>query len=258
MIVLKLGGAALKESLASDSLYRTLAKVRAAHAGLPLVIVHGGGPEINATAAKLGLVSSFHEGQRVTTPEFMEIVELVLSGKINPAIVRGCLRAGLPAFGLSGVDGGLFECGPEDERLGQVGHVRRVRVERLESFFATGLVPVVSPVGLFPDFRPCNVNADLAAARLAVDLKATRLLFLTDKDGILDAGGSVMKALQHSELADLYRSPTVSGGMKVKVRAILEVLEANPSCRVEVMNGLSADALEAGLVGAGSGTVIGR
>jgi acetylglutamate kinase len=259
--VIKLGGAALKESLSDARLYEAVATARAAGSLPRLVVVHGGGPEINKLAEKLGLKSEFIDGQRVTSPEFMEVVEMVLRGKVNPALVRGFLRKGLVALGLTGVDLGLFECAPEDARLGRVGHVKRVLVSALEPLLKNAVVPVVAPIGVFKEGpaagETCNVNADLAASRLAVDLKADRLLFLTDKDGILDSGGAVIRSLSLASLKDLYSSSTVSGGMKVKVRAILEVLEANPSCKVEVMNGLDPAVLSAALLGKSTGTAIG-
>jgi len=184
-----------------------------------------------------------------------------LRGKVNPALVRGFLREGLVALGMTGVDLALFECAPEDARLGRVGHVKKVLVSALEPLLKNGVVPVIAPVGLFREGawigETCNVNADLAASRLAVDLRADRLLFLTDKDGILDSGGAVIRTLSVSALRELYASPTVSGGMKVKVRAILEVLDANPSCKVEVMNGLDPAVLAAALQGQSTGTAIG-
>ena len=251
MIVLKLGGAALKATLEDPQLFLAIASCQE-----PLVIVHGGGPEINALCGERGIKSEFVNGQRVTTPEIMEVVEMVLSGKINPALVRGLLLAGRRAIGFSGASGRIFDCLPENEALGLVGRVEKVDVRWIQCWLKEDVVPVISPVGLFRNFKSCNVNADLATARLAVDLKATRLLFLTDKDGILDAGGGVIRALSKKALTELTQSPAISGGMKVKARAILEVLEECPRCRVEVMNGLSADALRAALNGDSSGTLI--
>lgn len=251
MIVVKLGGAALKQSLTDPLLFSVLASSRE-----PIVIVHGGGPEINQTCERLGLVFDFVDGQRVTSPAVMDVVEMVLSGKVNPAIVRGLLAAGRPAVGLSGVDGALLKCEPENPKLGQVGRVTQVAASLLTTLTAQGFVPVVSPVGLFSDGKPCNVNADLAAAQIAVALKASQLLFLTDRDGILDAEGGTMAELSAAKLRELAASNVVSGGMKVKARAILEVLDEVSSCRVGVMNGLDAVALGSALAGHAVGTRI--
>jgi acetylglutamate kinase len=256
VIVIKLGGAALKSTLSEKSFFQTLANAKR-KTSVPFVVVHGGGPEINAMAKRLGLTAEFFEGQRITDSAHLEVVEQILSGKINPTLVRGFLTEGISAFGLSGVDGGLFECAPEDERLGLVGHVKKLRAEILHSLLDMGTVPVVSPVGLFSDFTPCNVNADLAAAAIAAHLKADRLLFLTDKDGILDAQGSTIAELSRSHLQSLIDEQAVSGGMKVKARAILETLARHPNCQVSVMNGLDWGALEAALSGRNIGTRVG-
>ncbi|MBS1985465.1 MAG: acetylglutamate kinase [Bdellovibrionales bacterium] len=251
MIVIKLGGAALKATLSDPRLFAALAECRE-----PLVIVHGGGPEINQLCEKLGITFEFVDGQRVTSPAVMQAVEMVLTGKINPALVRGLLAAGRAAVGLSGVSGNLLHCVPENPALGLVGKVERVETQWIHQAVNAGAIPVVSPVGLLHDFQPCNVNADLATARMAIDLKATRVLFLTDKDGILDAGGSTVKRLSAESLRAMMSSGTVSGGMKVKARAILEVIEANAACSVEVMNGLDPQTLRDALRGASGGTLI--
>lgn len=252
MIVVKLGGAALRESLESPQLFQALAQC-----SQPLVLVHGGGPEINRLCEKLGLTFEFVRGQRKTTAEVMEVVEMVLSGKINPALVRGLHRAGACAGGLSGVDLNLFECVPEDPALGLVGRVVKTRGDVLQDWLARKIIPVISPVGCFADGRVCNVNADLAVAQLAVDLKATQLLFLTDREGILDAQGALLKKLSLEELEHLADSQVVSGGMQVKARAIRDVLQQHPSCAVHVMNGLNPETLKQALAGQLQGTHIG-
>ena len=241
MIVIKLGGASLKATLRSPELFKMLADFQD-----DMVIVHGGGPESNLLSEKLGLEVEFVDGQRVTSPEIMEVVEMLLCGKINPALVRGFLKVGRKAFGLSGIDGGFLQCVEENPKLGQVGKVESVRTEYLHDLLKNGVIPVVSPVGLFADGRPCNVNADLAAAKIASTLKADRLLFLTDKDGILDAQGSVIRELSKAQLKELSQTETITGGMRVKARAMLEMLESHPSGRVEVMNGLDPSKLSSG------------
>jgi acetylglutamate kinase len=252
MIVVKLGGAALKGSLGDPALFRIFAGLRE-----PFVIVHGGGPKISEISQALGLEAEFVDGQRVTTPEVLEVVEMVLRGHVNPAIVRGLLRAGRSAAGLSGVDAELLRCDFENPALGLVGRVEKVNPKIIRDLLALDLAPVVAPVGLLHNGQACNVNADLAAAALAVALKADRLLFLTDRDGILDAEGELVRSLSGAHLRELAQSDVISGGMKVKARAMLEVLEALPQCRIEVMNGLSAEALRQSFEnGASVGTAI--
>ena len=251
MIVVKLGGAALKASLQNPALFAPFRNVKD-----KLLIVHGGGPAINQLAEKMQLATEFFEGQRVTTAEHMKVVEMVLSGSINPEIVRGLLIAGVRAVGLSGVDGKLLECVEENPKLGLVGKVTSVRSDVLDAIWEKGLTPVVSPVGLFENGQACNVNADLAAAALASQLGAEKLLFLTDKDGILDAKGEALAQMSREDLEALNQTPTISGGMKVKVRAILEFLESRPGAEVAVMNGLDALPLTQYFEGTHLGTAI--
>jgi acetylglutamate kinase len=255
MIVLKLGGAALKSTLTSTDFFSAV--VKALPKGEQVLIVHGGGPEINQLSERLGYKSEFVNGLRVTSPEHMDVVSMVLGGKVNPALVRGLRAAGMPAVGLCGHDGAakpLLECELEDPALGLVGKVVGVHLEAVRVLLEKGFVPVVAPIGELKDGRSANVNADLAAAALARALRASKLLFMTDRDGILDSQGAVMAQMTSARLRELVSTDVVSGGMKVKARAILEVLEEVPSCSVEVMNGLDLGALAASLQGRSSGT----
>ena len=248
-MVIKLGGAALKKSLEDSDLFQILAGVRT-----PVVIVHGGGPEINKLSAALGLQAEFSEGQRVTTNDVLAVVEMVLRGKIAPKLVRGLLAAGRSAVAISGCDGALFECAPEQAHLGRVGHVAKMNDKLLRELLRLGHIVIISPVGLFPDGGACNVNADLAASKVAEVLGAKRLLFLTDKDGILNAKGDLLRALSRTELEKLVQSAGVTGGMKVKARAMLELASRHPNCQIEVMNGLDGRALRLAIQGRAAGT----
>jgi acetylglutamate kinase len=253
-IVLKLGGAALKSTLQDDQFLSFLA------ANIPsndeLIIVHGGGPEINAMAEKLGIESSFHDGQRITSPELLGIVQMILCGKINPQIVHGLNQKGARAVGLSGVDDGLLQCDPEDTRLGKVGFVKSVRREILDLIIGKKMIPVIAPLGILPDGSICNVNADVAAAGIAKAVHADKLLFLTDRDGILDAGGAAIANLKKDDLRKMMASTEVSGGMKVKARSILDVLENHSKCQVMVANGFDLKSLEEFFAGRSVGTRI--
>lgn len=252
--VIKLGGAALKSTLKDDQFLNFLAKHIPAKD--ELILVHGGGPEINEMAERFGIVSSFHDGQRVTSPELLGIVQMVLCGKINPQIVHGLNQRGVRAVGFSGVDDGLLQCDPEDPRLGKVGFVRKVKTEILDSVLAKKIIPVVAPLGILPDGSVCNVNADVAAAGIAKAMKADKLLFLTDRDGILDARGSAVANLKKETLIHMMNSSEVSGGMKVKARSILDVLENHAGCNVMVANGLDLKVLGDFFAGRAIGTKI--
>jgi acetylglutamate kinase len=256
-MVVKLGGAALKATLESPELFEAFAQFK----DTPMVIVHGGGPAINKLSELMGLKSEFIDGQRVTSREHLEVVEKVLSGEINPKLVRGFLKAGRKAFGLSGVDGALLECELENKALGFVGKVSRVNSNPIDYLLKTGFLPIVAPVGVFNSKSEwagsaCNVNADLAAASLASAMSASRLLFLTDKDGILDSSGDVISQMSKESLSKLLNTPTIHAGMKVKARAILEFLDSSTSASVQVMNGLNPASLKKALEQSNTGTKI--
>lgn len=251
VFVVKLGGAALKAGLENPALLENLARCPQ-----QLIVVHGGGPAITHIAKALGIESEFIDGQRVTTPAMVDVVEMVLSGNVNSKIVRAFTKAGRRALGVSGTDDKLLECVPENPKLLQVGRVERVNTALLTQLLAQGYSPVISPVGLFGDFSACNVNADLAATRIASDLKAERFLFITDTNGIFDTRGATLPTVSVSALRAMCGSGVVSGGMKVKARAILEYLERHPTGSAQIINGLDPAAFAAFLSGEPSGTLI--
>ncbi len=251
MIVLKFGGAVLNAALKDASFFDPFRDAGS------LILVHGGGPEINQLADKLGLETQFVDGQRVTTPGHMDVVEMALSGNMNPKLVRALRSRGMDAFGLSGADGGLFRCTIEDGgKLGQVGAVKSVRGEIFELLLEKGLLPVVAPCGTLEDGRACNVNADLAACAVAAEVRASQLLFLTDQDGLLGDDKKAIPRLSAAELRKIREGANVYGGMKVKSRSILEYLNACPFGRVQIVNGFKPEALAAALRGEPAGTVI--
>jgi acetylglutamate kinase len=217
--VIKIGGAALSsggwlagfagEVAASDS---------------PLVIVHGGGPEISALSDRLGVGATWSGGRRVTSPEALDVASMVLNGRSNKRIVSALVSGGVDAVGLSGEDGGLVTAElAEGGALGRVGVVTSVRAELLHWLLGRGLVPVVSPISRGPDGEPLNVNADEVAAAVAVAVQATELLFVTDVDGVR-AGGRVLAALGAAEAGELIASNEAKDGMAVKLRAALDAL----------------------------------
>jgi len=245
LILIKLGGAALKNCLGSTELFEILSQCKE-----PCMIVHGGGPEINALSQKLGIEAKFFEGQRITDSAHVEVVEMVLSGKVNSALVRAAIKCRIKAVGVKGCDDGLFLCTPEKSELGAVGAPTKLRTDFVKLLLDNQFFPIVSPVGFFADYSPCNVNADLAASSLASELHVDRLIFLTDRDGILDAQGETMTQLSRNHLESmLQNSSTISGGMKVKARAILETLAKIPNCDVSVMNGTNWEMLKESLLG---------
>ena len=187
-ILIKLGGAALQDASLVHSICEDLIRIRSV--GISVVIVHGGGPAINEELTRRGITWDFFEGQRITTPEMMEVIEATLCGTVNRRIVRTLNSAGVKAAGISGTDGRTLLCKVADPRLGQVGAVETVQTELIQSVLALKdeyghpAIPVIAPIGLGREGSAYNINADWAAAKIASALNVKKLFFLTDQDGI--------------------------------------------------------------------------
>jgi acetylglutamate kinase len=173
-MVVKVGGAAL-----ADPAWLARFATAAACARGPLLIVHGGGPEISAVSRALGVPVAWHDGRRITTPAVLDAACMVLNGLVNTRIVAALVHAGVDAIGLSGIDGGLVRADvAQDGTLGRVGVVRAVRADLLRGYRAQGTTVVISPISLAPDGGALNVNADEVAAAIAAPLQASELLLL--------------------------------------------------------------------------------
>ncbi len=222
-IVIKYGGSAMTDG----SLRETFAVdvVLLKHIGLRPVIVHGGGPQIGETLKRFGKDSTFVDGLRVTDDETMEVVEMVLGGRVNQAIVDQLHRAGGRGLGLTGTDGRMLQVRPKRPELGRVGEVVRVDPDAIRVATGQGFIPVVAPIGVDENGVSHNVNADEAAGAIAVALAAEKLILLTDVEGVLDAKGELMGQLTAAEVAKHIEEGTVRGGMIPKVECCLHALE---------------------------------
>lgn len=217
--VYKVGGPALEDPQLVAPLADELRR-----AGGPVAVVHGGGRSIERMLKTLGIESRFVEGRRVTSPEAMDVVEMVLSGIVNKGLAAGLTAAGLPAVGISGRDAGFLRVRLEPE-LGRVGTPERVEVALLRSLFEAGYVPVVSPVSAGPSGESVNVNADEAALGIARALSARRLVYLSDVDGVR-VGDATASSLSPDEAERYIAEGTIAGGMVLKVKVALEAAEA--------------------------------
>jgi acetylglutamate kinase len=219
--VVKIGGSAL-----ADAEWLERFAAAAATSGGPLVIVHGGGPEISALSDRLGITFDWHEGRRVTSHAALDVAGMVLNGHVNKKVVAALVRAGVDAIGVSGVDGALLRADVAAQgALGRVGSIANVRTTLLRNLLALGHTVVISPISLGADGAALNVNADDAAAAVATALGATELLFLTDVAGVHDGAG-MRSYLPADEAAALVSSGIASGGMAVKVGAALRALHS--------------------------------
>ena len=225
-IVIKYGGAAMAHANLQAAVFRDLALL--ASVGVQPVVVHGGGPEINQWLKRLKIPAEFREGLRVTDADTMDVVEMVLVGRVNKQIVNGLNQLGAKAVGLSGSDGSLVEARPwGDGSHGLVGDVARVNPDVLEPLLAKGYVPVISSVAATIEGRSHNINADTVAGEIAAALEAEKLILLTDTPGILrdkDDPASLIQQLKLSEARQLIAEGVVNGGMTPKTDCCIRAL----------------------------------
>ncbi len=196
--------------------------------GVKVVLVHGGGPEINDLMKKVGKIPEFVDGLRVTDKETVDIVQMVLAGKVNKDLVKLIASKGGHAVGLSGIDGGILEAKVKNEKLGYVGRITKVRTKPIEDLLENHYIPVISTVACDHEGNSYNINGDTAAAVIAGALGAERLIMMTDIAGILadkDDPATLIPRITVSEAKKLYDQGIISGGMIPKVDCCIEALE---------------------------------
>ena len=226
-VVIKYGGNAmvnyqLKEQVMEDIVLLWLIGVR-------VVLVHGGGPEINELMNRLGKKAVFVDGLRVTDKETVDIVQMVLAGKVNKTLVNLLETKGGKAVGLSGMDGRLIECTQKDERLGYVGEIVNINIQPVEDLLAGGYIPVISTLGCDRAGNTYNINGDTAAAHIAGALNAERLILMTDIAGLLqdkDDPTTLIPSLTVSQARLLQSQGIISGGMIPKVECCIDAIQA--------------------------------
>ncbi len=252
-VVVKYGGHAMVDDELKKSFALNVILLRAV--GIYPVVVHGGGPQINRLLKALGIVSDFVDGMRVTTPEVMDVVQMVLLGQVNTSIVGLINQHGGRAVGLSGHDGPLIRASrlqiarekagdqpPEIVDIGLVGEPEKVDPQVLRALEHGNFIPVIAPVGVGPDGESLNINADLVAAAVAVGLRASKLILLTDTQGVLDGGGNLIQELDPPSVGELMEAGIIKGGMIPKVSCCLEALEAGVE-QAHIIDGRVANAL---------------
>ncbi|MFT7594144.1 MAG: acetylglutamate kinase [Paracoccaceae bacterium] len=223
IVVIKLGGHAMGSDAAMESFARDIVLMQ--QVGVNPVVVHGGGPMINAMLKRLDIQSEFVNGKRVTDKDTVEVVEMVLSGLVNKRIVQAINAQGGKAVGLSGKDANLMICDQTDPALGFVGTPAQMDPTLLHNLFANDMIPVIAPLGAGRDGQTFNVNGDTAAGAIAATLKADRLLLLTDVSGVKDADGDVLTELKAEQIRELIREGTIAGGMIPKTETALAAID---------------------------------
>ena len=221
-VVIKLGGHAMGSDEAMDEFARDVALMR--QVGVNPVIVHGGGPMINAMLEKLQIKSEFVNGKRVTDAATMDVVEMVLSGLVNKRIVQAINAQGGRAIGLSGKDAGLITCIQTDPDLGFVGTPNKVNPAVLRDLTEKEYIPVIAPLGSGLNGETFNINGDTAAGAIAAALMADRLLLLTDVAGVKNASGEVLTDLTAAQIKQMTEEGIIAGGMIPKTETALDAL----------------------------------
>ena len=252
-IVIKYGGHAMSDPQLKEDFARDIVLMK--FVGLNPVIVHGGGPQINQVLSRMGIESTFVGGMRLTDEPTMDVVEMVLGGKVNKEIVAQINRHGGKAVGLSGKDGGLIlaeklhivyrkdeDTPPEIIDPGLVGQVTNVNPLIINTLAEKGFIPVIAPVGAGKSGETYNINADLVACSIAMALSAGRLILLTDVDGVLDASGNLISSIDSAAVGKMVDDKIISGGMIPKIECSVKALK-NGVEKVHIINGKKRHAL---------------
>lgn len=256
-IVVKYGGNAmvneqLREQVMEDIVLLWLI-------GVKIVLVHGGGPEISEMMNKLGKEPQFVDGLRVTDKETMDIVQMVLAGKVNKTLVNLLEMKGGKAIGLSGMDGRLIEATIKNEKLGYVGEIKKIHIKPVTDLLDKGYIPVISTVGCDRSGNTYNINGDTAAAYIAGELGVERLIMMTDIAGILkdkDDPSSLITGITVEEAKKLYENGIVSGGMIPKVDCCIEAISKGVKSVVIMDGRVPHSILMELLTNEGAGTLI--
>jgi len=237
VIVVKVGGNAIEQ--ARDETLLDIVLLR--YVGMQPVLVHGGGPEITAMGERLGLKAEFKDGLRITDDKTMEVVKMVLTGKVSPDIVGAINRLGGQAVGMSGEDGPSIIAEPLGPDMGFVGRVTQINREPITALLGRGYIPVIASIGLGYDGHAYNINADTVAAEIAVALGAAKLILLTDVPGVLGVDGEVVAVFSRDDAQHRIDSGAVTGGMIPKLQACLRALDGVPLAHI--VDGRTAHAL---------------
>ena len=242
-VVIKFGGHAMGEQAFIEAFSSDIVLLR--QVGAKPVVVHGGGPQIGSMLERLKMESNFIDGLRVTDQQTISIVEMVLAGAINKSLVASIASSGGMAVGISGKDGNLIKAKKLAHKtrdsdsaienlvdLGYVGIPQKVDTQVLDALIGSGMIPVVAPLGLGVDGNTYNINADTAAGSIASALGASRLIMLTDVEGVLDASGKLISRLSIGQARQLISSGVINGGMIPKVETCIEAVNSGAGAAV--------------------------
>ena len=225
IVVIKYGGNAMVNEQLKQQVMEDIALLWLI--GVKVVLVHGGGPEISQTMQKFGKEAQFVNGLRVTDKETVDIVQMVLAGKINKTLVNLIQMKGGHAVGISGIDGGIIEAKMKNEALGYVGEITKVRTQPITDLLEKNYIPVISTVATGADGEPCyNINADTVASAVAAAVGAEKLILLTDVEGVKDDSDNIIYEAHKNEILDMIDSGVINGGMIPKVLGCIDAIDS--------------------------------
>lgn len=246
-VVIKYGGHAMVDEQLKEDFARDITLLK--FIGIHPVVVHGGGPQINSVLDQMGIQSKFVRGMRLTDGATMDVVEMVLGGKVNKSIVAQINHQGGRAVGLSGKDGGLIQARkmkivfqedaakpPEILDPGMVGQVTDINPHIIHTLTREGFIPIIAPVGVGENGETYNINADLVASQMAIALSAARLILMTDVDGVLDQQDQLISSIDTHTVEQMIATSQITGGMIPKIECALEALK-NGVKKVPIING---------------------
>ena len=239
-VVIKYGGSAMTNEVVKQSVLKDIAVLKSV--GIKPVIVHGGGKDINTWLNKVGIESEFKNGLRVTTKETLEVAEMVLSGKLNKGLVQHMERIGTHAVGLSGKDGDMLTVKKHLSNgadIGYVGEIVDVKTDLIETLLLNGYTPIISTIGLDDKYNAYNINADDVATAIARALKASKLVFLTDIEGVLkdpNDPSTLISKIDTESAKELFASGVIQGGMIPKLKNCLDAVQEDVK-KVHILDG---------------------
>ena len=256
-VVIKYGGAAMVDPQLRADVMSDIVLLKIV--GANPIIVHGGGKDISAVMKQFDLPVEFKDGQRITTDEGMDVVRMVLAGKVNQELVRALNEHGNFAVGVNGIDGGTIIAEPEGGELGRVGNIKRINSSLLQDLIDADYIPVIASVAIGNDGGYCNVNADVVAGEVAAALEATKVLFLTDVDGLyldFDDKDTLVSKIDAQEAHDLIDGGALSSGMIPKLKSCVHAID-NGVAGAYIINGtIPHSILIELLTSSGAGTAV--
>lgn len=234
IVVIKYGGNAMTDKEQKKNVIKQIALLKMLN--IKVVLVHGGGPDIEEELKIKNIKSQFKNGLRITDKETMNVVEMVLIGKTNTELIKMLNEQSCNAIGLSGIDGSIIKCHKSNDDIGYVGEIESINTDLIIDLLDKGYTPVISPIGVDINGNTYNINADIAACEIAISLKAKKILLISNIDGIMDKNKKIISIIKKEKIQELIDNETIKDGMIPKVHACVKCID-NGVERTHILNG---------------------